>query len=474
VREAGDVISRWIDANSEHLTGLSDRIWEYAEVGLQETKSARAQEEFLASQGFEVESGVAGMPSAFVATWGRGAPVIAFLGEYDALPGISQKAKPVKDPFEPGAPGHGCGHNLLGVGGLAAACALRQELEERGLEGTVRYYGCPAEETLVGKVFMVKAGLFDDVDAVLDWHPTAVNTVRNASSNAMNSIKFAFHGVTAHAAGDPHNGRSALDAVELMNIGANYLREHVIEKARIHYVITDGGGEPNVVPGHAEVWYYVRAPERDQVEEIHQRVMNIARGAALMTDTDFDSRLLAGCYNVLPNTAINRVLHRAMEEVGPNDWTEAELEFARRMAESFRPGQKEASLKALGAPRETYGQILHEDILPFSEEETVQAGSTDVGDVSWVVPTGRIGVACGVLGQPGHSWQFAASSGMSIGHKGMLMAARVLARAGLELATSPETLAEATSEWADRIRERPYQSPLPEGIEPPFDQLPND
>lgn len=465
-------IADWIEERREDFIQLSDLIWEYAEVGLQEIKSAKAQEEFLRKEGFDIQSGVAGMPSAFVASWGEGSPVIGFLGEYDALPGISQKAEPVKDPLRPGAPGHGCGHNLLGVGGLAAASALKHQMESQGLEGTVRYYGCPAEETLVGKVFMVKAGLFDDVDAVLDWHPTSVNTVRNASSNAMNSLKFAFHGVTAHAAGDPHNGRSALDGVELMNIGANYLREHVIEKARIHYVITDGGGEPNVVPAHSEVWYYVRAPERSEVKDIHDRLMDVARGAALMTGTSFEVRFLAGCYNVLPNTVINRILHGCMEEVGPSQWTGEELEFAEKIAESFRPGQKEASLKALKAPRETYQQILHEGILPFSEEETVGAGSTDVGDVSWVVPTGRIGVATGVLGQPGHSWQFAACSGMSIGHKGMLMAAKVLASAGLQLVTSAETLEEARREWSERTADSPYVSPIPEGIEPPLDQLP--
>ncbi len=467
----GEAILEWIDRKSGDLIELSDRIWEYAEVGLHETRSARVLEDFLRDEGFEIESGVAGMPTAFKASWGSGRPVIGFLGEYDALPGVSQKTLPVKDPLRPGAPGHGCGHNLLGVGGLAAAAALRHELETRGLGGTVRYYGCPAEETLVGKVFMVKEGLFEDVDAVLDWHPGHINAVGNTTSNAMNSVKFRFYGITSHAASDPQNGRSALDAVELMNTGANYLREHVIDKARIHYVITCGGEEPNVVPAFSEVWYYVRAPERYQVEDIHERIMDIARGAALMTGTTFDAQFLSGCYSCLPNTVFNRILHRSMEEVGAVDWTEEELEFAREISSSFRPRQKEAALKALKAPKETYEQTLHQGVFPFSEDETIHAGSTDVGDVSWVVPTGRIRVACGALGQPGHSWQFAACSGMSIGHKGMLMAAKVLAGAGLELATSPETVAKAKAEWAERTREQPYKSPIPEGVQPPFDQL---
>jgi len=322
MKETGKALIQWIEQKSDDLIALSDQIWEYAEVGLQEVRSAKIQQEFLQAEGFEIKSGVAGMPSAFVASWGSGSPVIGFLGEYDALPGLSQKVSPVKEPLRRGEPGHGCGHNLLGVGGLAAAAALKHELASSRLSGTVRYYGCPAEETLVGKVFMVKDGLFDDVDIVLDWHPSTVNMVRNVTSNAMNSVKFSFHGVTAHAAGDPHNGRSALDAVELMNVGANYLREHIVEKARIHYVITDGGGEPNVVPEHSEVWYYVRAPERTQVEEINSRLLDVARGAALMTETSFDTRFLAACYNLLPNTVVNRLLHRMMEEVGPSRWTE--------------------------------------------------------------------------------------------------------------------------------------------------------
>ena len=462
----------WIKQHQVELTALSDKLWEYAEVGLQEMQSGRALADYLRGQGFEVEMGVAGMPSAFVATWGQGKPVIGFLGELDALPGLSQKASPVQEPVEAGAPGHGCGHNLLALGGLAAACAVKAEMAADGTPGTVRYYGCPAEETLVGKVFMVREGLFADVDVVLDWHPSAVNMVRNSSSNAMNSVKFTFHGRTAHAAGDPHNGRSALDAVELMNIGANYLREHIIEKARLHYVITDGGGEPNVVPAHAEVWYYMRAPERGQVDEIYARLIDIAQGAALMTGTTWEKRFLAGCYNTLPNTPLNKTIHEVMTELGPSQWTPEELEFGRKMAESFAPGQKEASLKSLKAPKEMHDQILHSSIMPWTDEETVGAGSTDVADVSWVVPTGRFSAASGVLGQPGHSWQFTACSGMSIGHKGMLLAGRVLAKGGLRVLHDAELRRAAKADWAERTKDSPYKSPLPADAKPPLDQLP--
>jgi aminobenzoyl-glutamate utilization protein B len=345
-------------------------------------------------------------------------------------------------------------------------------MEAGKIRGTVRYYGCPAEETLVGKVFMVKAGLFADVDAAITWHPSALNAVWNQSSNAMNSVKFTFHGRTAHAAGDPHHGRSALDAVELMNVGANYLREHLIEKARLHYVITDGGGEPNVVPAHAQVWYYVRAPERRQVDEVYERLVNVAKGAVLMTDTAFDLELLVGCYNYLPSRAVNALLQRYMEQVGPNRWTRKELEFAAKMNESFARGQKEATLKALKVPPEVLEQAINDTILPQRDDEPPMAGSTDVGDVSWVTPTGQLGTATGVLGQPGHSWQVAACSGMSIGHKGMLQAAKIMALAGLELMTNPEELKKARDEWTASTKDHTYQCPVPEGTEPPLHQLP--
>ena len=309
-----------IEDISKDLLSIALKVWEYAEVGLQEERSAADQSEYLTNQGFNVTSGIAGMPTAFVAEWGKGSPVLGFLGEYDALAGVSQEVSPVRKPIVSRESGHGCGHNLLGAGALGAAVGLKRYLEQMGLPGTVRYYGCPAEETLVGKVFMAKEGVFDDLDSAITWHPSSLNTVTAGSSNGVNSAKFTFHGKTAHAAGDPHNGRSALDAVELMNVGANYLREHVVPAARLHYVVTDGGGQPNVVPARAQVWYYVRAPHRPQVVEIYDRLMDVARGAALMTGTTFDVEFLAGCYDVLPNQTLADAALSHMKKVGPPVW----------------------------------------------------------------------------------------------------------------------------------------------------------
>ncbi|MDP2871605.1 MAG: amidohydrolase [Bacillota bacterium] len=466
-----DKVLGWIDESRGELARLSDEIWRLAEVGLKEFMSAKLQEEFLAGQGFAVTSGVAGMPTAFVASWGCGRPVLAFLGEYDALPRLSQDAVPERRPLVAGAPGHGCGHNLLGMAAVAAAAALKAGLEAAGLSGTVRYYGCPAEETAGGKVYMVKHGLFEDVDAALTWHPGALNAVGMKSCLATNNVKFVFHGRTAHAAGDPHHGRSALDGVELMNVGANYLREHIIEKARLHYVITDGGGEPNVVPARAEVWYYLRAPEREQVEEIYAWLLDIAEGAALMTGTRVEVDLLGGLHNIMPNKTLAALAHAKMVEVGPNAYDEAELEFGRRIQAGLPAGQREAGLRAMRMPAEMFAQVIHAGVMPFSEDETPFPASTDVGDVSWVCPTVSMGAATGPLGQPGHSWQVVAAAGSGIGHKGMLLAAKVMALTGLELALRPEVVAAAKEEWAKRREGRPYRSPLPEGVDSPKEQL---
>ncbi|HET9016540.1 MAG TPA: amidohydrolase, partial [Thermomicrobiaceae bacterium] len=290
----------WLEERQHRFTAISDEIWAKPQVALAETEACGLQTSELAADGFAITPNVGGMPTAFMAEWGQGKPVIGFLGEYDALPGLSQKSQATQEPMVPEAPGHGCGHNLLGTGAMAAAMAIKAWLQAEGRSGTVRYYGCPAEETLVGKVFMAKAGVFDDLDAAITWHPSSSPSISRGSSLAMDNLKFRFSGRTAHAAAHPEQGRSALDAVELTNIGVNFLREHVIEQARIHYVITDGGGAPNVVPDRAEVWYFVRAPERDQVEAITARVRKIAQGAALMTETTLDERYQCGCYNVLP------------------------------------------------------------------------------------------------------------------------------------------------------------------------------
>jgi aminobenzoyl-glutamate utilization protein B len=290
----GETALKWVDKKYSYLAKLNDKIWSFAEVGLQEHKSAKLLAAELEKAGFSVEIGVAGMPTAFYASWGSGRPKIGFLAEYDALPHLSQKVSADRDPVKVDAPGHGCGHNTYGVAVLGAVLALQAEMKKDSLPGTIVFYGCPAEETGVGKVFMARAGVFDDLDCSLTWHPGAVNTITMSSSNAVDSVKWTFYGRSAHAAGNPDQGRSALDAVELMNVGVNYLREHVVQDARIHYVTTKGGGEPNVVPAEAQVWYYIRAPRRQDVDDLHARITKIAQGAALMTETTYKEELLAG------------------------------------------------------------------------------------------------------------------------------------------------------------------------------------
>jgi aminobenzoyl-glutamate utilization protein B len=458
---------RVVDDIEKDLASLASLVWQFAEVGLQEEESAKVQSEYLAKQGFAVQSGIAGMPTAFVAEWGKGAPILGFLGEYDALAGVSQEVSPKKQPVVEGGAGHGCGHNLLGVGALGSAVALKRYLENMNLPGTVRYYGCPAEETLVGKVFMAKAGVYDDLDAAITWHPGSLNTVTAGSSNGMNSARFTFYGKTAHAAGDPHNGRSALDAVELMNIGANYLREHVVSDARIHYVITDGGGQPNVVPARAQVWYYVRAPHRPIVVEIYDRLMDVARGAALMTGTTFDVELLAGCYDVLPNQTLSDRALEHMRKVGPPVWTEEEKRFAEEIAKSVDKKQKDAGLRAMGAPSELYSQVMNETVIDPLDKGQAMAGSTDVGDVSWIVPTLQVSAACWPIGTPGHSWQITACSGHSLGMKGTILAAKVMARVAVDLCHDQELKKKAWQEFSEKTALDKYVSPLPDGATPP-------
>ncbi len=463
---------QWINSHRDELVTASDRIWDLAEVGFQEHQSAALLVQMLKDNGFSVEEGVAGMPTAFVASFGSGKPVIGILGEYDALPGLSQTTDPEKKPLCPGKPGHGCGHNLLGVGALGGALAVKEAMVHHKLAGTIRFYGCPAEETLSGKVYMVRDGLFDDCDATLTWHPSSVNGQWAASSMAMNSVKFTFHGRTAHAAGDPENGRSALDAVELMNVAANYLREHVPSDARIHYVITKGGGEPNVVPGEAQVWYYVRAPKRPDVDEIYARMLKIAEGAALMTETTFDVEFLTGCYNTLQNEVIGDLYIKNMQEVGAPQFTDEEIAWAKTMASNFAPLQREKSLKAWKKNGIDFAdKYICDQVLPVYDRGKVSAGSTDVGDVSFVTPNAQFTTACQALGTAGHSWQYAAAAGMSIGHKGMVYAAQILALTGLDLLTQPETLAKAQEEFTTNTKDEPYKSPLPAGQQPPLHQL---
>ncbi len=461
----------WIDEKSPELIDLSKTIWDYAEVGLTEEKSAAALASYLAQEGFSVESGVGNMPTAFTASFGQGKPILGFLGEYDSLAGLSQKVTPTREEVIPGGPGHGCGHNLLGVGSLGAAVALKKEVEAGRVKGTVRFYGCPAEETLIGKVFMAKAGAFDDLDAAITWHPWVVNSVWGSQHLAMNSVRFAFYGRAAHAASAPHMGISALDAVELMNVGVNYLREHVIQEARIHYVITNGGGQPNVVPAAAEVWYYMRAPHRYQVEEIYPRIVKIAEGAALMTGTRMEVKFQVGCYDYLPNRVVSDVLMDSLRRVGPPKFGEEDLAFARDMERSFDPGQKRSVLAANNIPVEYAELTLHEDVAPIYDWGKPMPGSTDVGDVSWITPTGQLTAATFVMGTAAHSWQATAAAGMGIGQKAMIVAAKAMGLAGYELMTSPELLRKAREVFQQDTSGKPYVSPLPPEMNSPSAQI---
>ncbi|MEM2893954.1 MAG: amidohydrolase, partial [Candidatus Bathyarchaeia archaeon] len=390
---------------------------------------------------------------------------------YDALPGLSQRPVPYREPLVEGAPGHGCGHNIHGVSGLAGAIAARIAMEEAGIQGTIRFYGCPAEENYDGKVFMVRAGLFDDVDACLSHHPSAVNTARLSSSNAVNSVKFHFFGRSSHAAGSPEQGRSALDAVELMNVGVNYMREHIIEKARIHYVIEAGGGQPNVVPDYARSWFYVRAPEREQVEQIYAWVLRIADGADLMAGTTHKVEFLGGCYNLLPNKTLSEVVISNMREIGPPKYTDEELKFAREIGKTVPPEQKRDALRKVNFPNwERYVDVdLVQEVIDPWDEGMVMAGSTDVSDVSWKTPTMEFGTSTFVLGAPGHSWQATACSGMSIGHKSLLFAAKTIAGSAIDLLTKPELLERAKREFRERLKGRVYRSPIPDEVQPPLE-----
>lgn len=434
------------------LKEINQQIWKFAEVGLEETRSSQLLVEKLKAAGFEVKTGVANMPTAFVATYGSGKPVIGILAEYDALPELSQKVSPLQEPAEAGKPGHGCGHCGLGTGALGAALAVKTAMEKHKLPGTLRLYGTPAEETLIGKVYMLLDGQFNDLDACLHWHPATKNEVWNGSSKAMVSAKFTFQGVAAHAAGSPEQGRSALDAVELMNVGANYMREHVKEDSRIHYVITNGGGQPNVVPSSATVWYYVRANEHKDVETAFAWLNDIARGAALMTRTKMTAVVDTDCHELLQNTPMAELIQRNLKRLPAPKFTADEQAFAKKLQEPLAEQFKS-----------TFATGVDDAVHPLAGIPEVSKGSTDVGDISWFVPTMGLRTACFASGTPGHSWQNVAAIGSTIGEKGVIYATQVLAVTTLDLLEQPDQLAAAKLEWQQRMKERQYTSLIPKG-----------
>jgi aminobenzoyl-glutamate utilization protein B len=448
----------WVDASKDSLISTARRIWEYAETALLEQKSAAELSRFIERQGFAVQRGVADMPTAFLATYGSGKPVIGILGEYDALPGLSQKdATPRKEPLVEGQPGHGCGHNLFGVASAAAAIAMKNVMQKHNLTGTVKFFGCPAEETVVGKVYMAKAGLFDDLDICLDYHPDDENQVSLDTSNALNNFEVTFYGKTAHSAGDPWDGRSALDGVELLDVGVNYLREHVRPTVRMHYVIPDAGKAPNVVPDYARVWYFVRGKDRQEVEEVYARVLKIAEGAALMSDTRHEVLLLTGVFNKLVNREVAQVLHQNLEWVGAPGFTDEEQAFAREIQRYV--GKKEEGLSTT--------------IKPLEEPKGYMGGgSTDVADVSWIVPTATLGTACWPKDSPGHSWVVTTCSGSSIGYKGMQVAAKTLAATGIETLMDPKIIERAQAEFKEKTKGFIYKSAVPRDQKPRLPQAP--
>ena len=434
-----------IDEKNELYSGTAKKIWEFAEVGYQEEKSSALLQQTLKDAGFSIEAGIAGEPTAFIATAGSGKPVIAVLGEFDALPGVSQEAVPELKPIVGQKAGHACGHHLFGTASAAAAIAVKNWLVATKKSGTIKFYGCPAEEGGSGKVYMVRDGFFKNVDLVFHWHPGASNSAAFGSALANKSGKFRFHGVASHAAGSPERGRSALDAVEAMNNMVNMLREHVSEKTRIHYVITRGGEAPNVVPAFAEVYYYVRHPNREEVKSVWERVTQAAQGAAIGTGTRYEVELTGGTYDLLYNETLAKVVNTNLQLVGGYTLSESEKEFATKIQQTFS-----------SPPPITATSTIEK----FEVREGGAGGSTDVGDVSWIVPTAGLSTATWVPGTAAHSWQAVAAGGTSIGSKGMLVAAKTLAASMVDAFTDPKITEDAWLEFKKRAGEKFVYEPL--------------
>lgn len=451
-------VLKYLEDISEEVKEVSLKVWNNPETSGNEKDSSSLFRKVLKSHGFEIKQ-IDGMENAFIGEYGKGSPVIAVLGEYDALPGLSQSLDTKFNPVEINGSGHGCGHNLLGSAALGSVLAVKKYLEETKASGTVRFYGCPEEETLIGKVKMIKAGAFDGCDLALSWHPMNANVAIDKAYLANSSIKFKFHGISAHAAQSPESGRSALDAVELMNVGANYLREHVIDSARIHYTITNAGGAPNIVPKEAESWYFVRAPYRKDVEEITERLFKIAKGAAMMTETTVEYEILGGCYEKLPNNVLYDLTHKNMVEIGVPSYTDEELEFAKTIQETLESNLVEAEIKKYIDSDEKI--FLHQEVLDKDKvDSVVVSGSSDSGDVSWIMPMNLFLTATWPLGVPAHSWQATSSSGSSMGLKGMIYAAEIFTGMMYDLLNNPKLVEEAKNEFNKRTEKRKYISPL--------------
>lgn len=453
-----EAVIQKLDDKADFYASIASQIWSNPELGYLETKSSALLQTTLADAGFTVKAGVADIPTAFVAEFGSGKPVIAILAEFDALPGVSQKAVPFKAPAVEGGPGHACGHHLFGAASVAAGITTKEWLQSSGMQGTIRVYGTPAEEGGAGKVYMARSGLLDDVDAVLHWHPSSQNDASASSSLANKSAKFRFYGEASHAAMSPERGRSALDGVESMNYMVNMLREHVPQETRIHYVITSGGEAPNVVPAFAEVFYYVRNPDVAKVKTIFEKVVKAAEGAAMGTDTSMEYEVIHGLYNLLPNETLGRIMYKNLEKVGGVDYTPEERGFAEQILKTY-------SVQA------SPGDAAKID--PFEVIEKGTGGSTDVGDVSWLVPTAGMNAATWVPGTSAHTWQAVAAGGTSIGHKGMMVAAKTLTLTAIDIFKDPAVVAKALEELNKRRGDDFKYEALTGDRKPPLDYRKN-
>lgn len=464
-----DHVSRCADNKAQAFIDLSDRVWAMPELRFEEFRSVEEHVAALEAEGFRITRDIAGIKTAFMAEAGEGDVTIGFLGEFDALAGLSQVAG-ITEPreLEPGANGHGCHHNLLGAASLLAAVALRDALAEAGIKAKVRYYGCPAEEGGSGKTYMARAGAFDDLDAAFCWHPCVYNAVMSSSTLANIQAYFRFSGRAAHAAMSPQVGRSALDAVELMNVGINYMREHMPSEARVHYAITQSGGiSPNVVQAMAEGLYLIRAPRLDDVRSLFERVRKIAEGAALMTETKVEMIFDRATSNIMPNRALEEAMHREFTALGAPDFDAADFDFADRLrAAALTDDDVRASAEAFGGPAD-YPKSLHDAILPLVERPGLLFGSTDVGDVSWIVPTAQCLTATAAIGTPFHTWQTVTQGKLPAAHKAMVTAAKVMAASGARVIADPDLREKAKAELLERRKGLPYRSPLPEESEAP-------
>ncbi len=442
-----------LDNKYQELTTLSDKIWSYEEVAFREFKSSEALADYAESQGFTVTKGVGEIPTAFVAEYGEGGPIIGVMGEFDGLPGLSQDAVPTKSPIHEGGAGHGCGHNLFGTASLGAATAIKELIEDGKLKGTIRFYATPAEEKFFGKLWMIRAGLFDDVDVMMDWHPSAETMADVQSSLALVDFMVEFYGQAAHASADPWNGRSASDALELYTTGINYYREHVKPTVRIHYHIQDAGQVVNVVPDYTRIWTRVRDTKREGMEVVWKQIERMAEGASIMANVDYKINLISGIHEILPNRTGGAAMQSNLEYLGPIEYTDEEVNFAKLI-------QKETGKPEVG---------MDMQINPLEEtQEHPMGGSTDVGDVSFVVPTVRLGVTTAPKGTPWHSWAVVACSGMSIGHKGMSYASKALAMTMVDLFEDPELIEQVKAEFKERKGDYVYKGILPDGP-PPLD-----